>query len=148
MKVVIDSSVLISAFRSAFRSKNSPPVVLLALGRQGAFSLFLSPRILAETTAGILNPKKNRGIRFVSGEVVREFCKALGETATLIEELPDIVAVPRDPKDDHIVACAVAAEADCLVTGDDHMLSLGQYRGIRIVTPRQFLDFLRSRAAG
>lgn len=41
-----------------------------------------------------------------------------------------------------IVATAVAAGADCLVTGDRHLLALGRYGGIRIVTPRQLLDLL------
>jgi len=38
--------------------------------------------------------------------------------------------------------CAVAAQADCLVTGDDDMLVLRTHEGIRIKTPRQFLDLL------
>jgi predicted nucleic acid-binding protein len=51
--------------------------------------------------------------------------------------------VPDDPKDDMVAATAVAAGADYLVTGDRrHLLSLGDYKGIRIVTPRQFLDLI------
>lgn len=43
-----------------------------------------------------------------------------------------------------MIACAVAADAAYLVTGDDDMLVLGQYEGIRIVTPRQFFDVLEA----
>jgi uncharacterized protein len=50
--------------------------------------------------------------------------------------------VPLDPKDDVIVATAIRAQAEYLVTGDRHLLSLGSYRGIQIVTPRRFLNLL------
>jgi predicted nucleic acid-binding protein len=61
----------------------------------------------------------------------------------LVHDLPKVRAVPDDPKDDMVVATAVAARADYLVTGDRrHLLSLREYEGIRIVTPRQFLDVI------
>lgn len=55
--------------------------------------------------------------------------------------------VPRvieyDPDDDHVVACAVAAQAECIVTGDKHLHNLGkQYKGIRIVSPSEALEFI------
>jgi hypothetical protein len=54
--------------------------------------------------------------------------------------LPDLRAVPDDPKDDPIIATAVASKADYLVTGDwAHLLPIGQYKSIRIVNPREFL---------
>jgi predicted nucleic acid-binding protein len=60
----------------------------------------------------------------------------------LVGDLPDLRAVALDPKDDVIVATAVKAKAGFLVTGDRHLLSLGSHGGIRIVSPRQFLDLL------
>ena len=63
--------------------------------------------------------------------------------AELVTDLPTLRAVPDDPKDDMVVATAVAAKADYLVTGDRrHLLPIGSYEGIQIVTPRQFLDLL------
>jgi uncharacterized protein len=51
--------------------------------------------------------------------------------------------VPLDPKDNMIVATAVKAGADYLVTGDRrHLLALGEYEGIKIVSPRRFLELL------
>ena len=61
----------------------------------------------------------------------------------MIADLPAVRAVPDDPKDDPIIATAVAAKADYLVTGDRaHLLPIGQYEGIRIVSPREFFDIL------
>jgi uncharacterized protein len=60
----------------------------------------------------------------------------------LFDDLPAIRVVPLDPKDDAIVATALKAKADFLVTGDRHLLSHGSHESIQIVAPRQFLDLL------
>lgn len=52
--------------------------------------------------------------------------------------------VPRDADadDDHVIACAVAAQADLIVTGDRHLLEMGGFRGISIVKPAEALEFI------
>ena len=50
--------------------------------------------------------------------------------------------VCRDKNDDVVLATAVTGKADVIVTGDDDLLVLKSYQGIRIVTPRQFLELL------
>jgi predicted nucleic acid-binding protein len=58
-----------------------------------------------------------------------------------VADLPAGRFVPGDPKDDAIVATAIAAKADFLVTGDrTHLLPLKECQGIPIITPRQFLE--------
>ena len=44
-----------------------------------------------------------------------------------------------DPDDDVFLRCAVAADATCVVSGDNHLLDLGEYAGIPILTIRDFL---------
>jgi len=51
---------------------------------------------------------------------------------------PEITGVCRDPDDDRILACAVAHEAQYIVTGDKDLLVLGTFRGVKIVSPRDF----------
>lgn len=63
-------------------------------------------------------------------------------TTSIVADLPPVTGVVRDPNDDMVVACALEADADYIVTRDKDLLSLGTYEGIRIVTPRQFLDLL------
>ena len=53
--------------------------------------------------------------------------------------LPEIGPVCRDPNDDHVIATALALNADVIVTGDKDLLTLSQYRSIRILTARAFL---------
>lgn len=62
--------------------------------------------------------------------------------------LLNVPPVTRDPSDDQVIACAVAARAEYLVTGDDDMLVVAEYQGIRIISPRQFLDLLEDARAG
>jgi putative PIN family toxin of toxin-antitoxin system len=139
MKAVLDSSVLISAFLSPIGA----PAELLLRAPTGAFSLCLSSEILAETAEVLLRPKHRKGRHFEPQQVAR-FCDDLLAVAVPVLDLPNVRAVPDDPKDDMIVATAVAAGADCLVTGDRrHLLPLGSYLGIRIVAPREFLELLR-----
>lgn len=57
-----------------------------------------------------------------------------------VVNLNEIVNACRDPKDDHVLACALASEADYFVTGDKDPLALKAYQGIQIVTIREFVD--------
>jgi uncharacterized protein len=136
---VSDSSVLISAFLTP---KGVPDRVLDAAER-GDFALCLSAEILAETAAALLgNPKLQARYGFDQA-AVEAFCDGLAASAEMVADLPALQTVPADPQDDMVVATAVAAKAEYLVTGDrKHLLSLGAYKGIQIVTPRQFLELV------
>ena len=57
--------------------------------------------------------------------------------------MPEISVIERDPKDDMIVACAVAVSADYIVSRDKHLLDLGSYQDVRIVAPESFMQTLR-----
>jgi predicted nucleic acid-binding protein len=51
-----------------------------------------------------------------------------------------VTGICRDPKDETIVECAERAEAECIITGDHDLLSLASYRGIRIMTARDYVE--------
>ena len=137
-RAVLDSSVLVSAFLKP----GSLPATLLLRAREGAFALVLSTYILEETATVLVRPK-NLGRYGYTGDEVGQFCRDLVAVAELVNELPDIDAVPNDPKDNPIVATAVAGKADYLVTGDRaHLLPIKEHAGVRIVGVREFLDLL------
>jgi putative PIN family toxin of toxin-antitoxin system len=131
LRAVLDTNVLVSAFHKPEGTLGP----LWRLARERKYVLLLSPAIVAET-ARIL---RNR-FRWQEGPL-QERIRVLVGVSELVspKTLPD--AVPDDPDDNHIVACAVEGRADLIVSGDRHLLALGQYNGIPVVRP---MDFLRT----
>ncbi len=76
----------------------------------------------------------------VNTEETRQQLCVLLEKSVRIVVTGRLSGVCRDPKDDFILECAVAGSADCIVTGDNDLLTLDPYGTIRILTPRQYLD--------
>lgn len=60
--------------------------------------------------------------------------------ALRVEPEGTVTGICRDPKDEPILECAERAQAECIVTGDHDLLSLASYRGIRIVTARDYVE--------
>ena len=52
------------------------------------------------------------------------------------------INVSRDKKDNIILECAIACNADFIITGDLDLLCIGEFRGTKIVNPKQFLDII------
>ena len=74
---------------------------------------------------------------------------ALLHTATTIVRLDELVAVvDADPDDNKFVAVAVASHAKAIISGDGHLLELGGYQDIAILTPAQFLDHVTKQQPG
>jgi putative PIN family toxin of toxin-antitoxin system len=131
-RVAVDSNVLISALHFG-----GPPEELLTLANEGGIDLFVSPFILSET-ARVLREKLGW-----TNQAVRDALTLITEVATVVEPTIALNAVADDETDNRIIECAVHARADFLVTGDKrHLLPLGTYQGIRIVTPRECLTAL------
>jgi predicted nucleic acid-binding protein len=53
-----------------------------------------------------------------------------------------------DPDDDVVLACAVAARAEAIVSGDKHLIDLTEYEGIPILTPAQLLERIEHAQSG
>jgi uncharacterized protein len=140
-KAVLDTTVLVSALLTL--NPGGVSYELLRLAKEGTFELFISNEILEETAETLRYPRLRQ--RYVySDEDIIAFCQDLALIGTVVDDVP-IVPIVRDPDDDKIVACAVAAGADYLVTCDKDLLCLKEHQGIYIVSPETFLGMLRNR---
>ena len=79
------------------------------------------------------------------GPATRASLTAYAALCEFVEPEPLSTRVCRDKDDDVVLATALAGKADVIVTGDDDLLVLKEFRDIRILSPRQFLDFLERR---
>jgi putative PIN family toxin of toxin-antitoxin system len=140
-KAVLDTTVLVSAFLRHILGGAS--FDLLRLADAGAFEFYLSDEILEETAGVLLRAGRLRERYIYTDDQVVEYCQNLGRLAHVVDDVP-AVQVVRDPNDDMIIGCALAANADYLVSRDKDLLSLGSHEGISIVAPEAFLQILRA----
>ena len=116
---------------------------LLREPARSRYELCLSEFILTETAETLLSKSPRLRSYVFTDNGVREFIRWLLTQAEIVTNLPELRVVADDPKDDPIIATAVAAKADYLVTGDRaHLLPIGEYAGIRIISPREFIGIL------
>ena len=107
----------------------------------------LSREIIEELRTRLLQRERIRQKYTYTDEQVEEHCGALAAIADLVTELPEVRVIKRDPNDDMIIATALAARADFIVTRDKDLLDAGGYQGIRIVSPEAFMGMLRAAGA-
>ena len=136
VSAVIDTNLIVSAFLSG---RGVPGALLTAL-HAGRFRLILSPTLRDEYAAVLARPE----FAF-DAEEVAAFFRFLARRARLVVPATPAPVAVRDPKDEHVLATALAGDAAYLVTGDADLLTLaGDARlgTLQIVTARAFLDRL------
>lgn len=130
MRLVLDTNVVASGLLW-----DGTPARLLDAAQVGEIELFTSTHLLAEL-AGILTRAKFAKALDATGLPREELVLGYAELATIV--VPAVIppTIAADLSDDQVLACAVAANVDLIVSGDKHLHSLGgQYNGIPIVRP-------------
>jgi uncharacterized protein len=146
IKAVFDANLLVSAFLSR-ANPGGASNALLRFVISGAVELHLSIEIVDEAMDVLLESSRLSSRYNYSPEEVGQFRADLLTLATLIDDLtPTPGAVPRNPDDDKIVACAVAAGVEYIVSRDQDILSIGSYGDVGIITPETFLSIVRQRS--
>jgi putative PIN family toxin of toxin-antitoxin system len=135
MKVVLDTNILASGAISATGTLST----LVDAWRSGRFKVIVSVPILAELSATLQKPYFRRSLTATQSS---RFLTLLRKRATVSPITVSVHGVATHPEDDVIVATAVSAKADYLITGDSKLQHVGMYRGVAILSPRRFVDTL------
>jgi putative PIN family toxin of toxin-antitoxin system len=128
--VVLDANVIVSAALKVHST--SERAVGLSRSRD---TLFLSDPVLAEIGSVLRRPKI---LRAISSERVDRILATLAAAAVMITPL-ERVRECRDQKDDKYLELALAADARVIVSGDTDLLVMNPWRGIRIISPAEYL---------
>jgi len=130
MRVVLDTNVFVSG---VFFS--GPPYLILDAWRKGLLEIIISPNIFDE----YCRVGEELSVNFPGVDIMPAL--ELIAVHAIFVNAPGLTgSVCRDPDDDKFLACAFSGKCDIIVTGDKDLLSLGEYGGVVLVSPRTFLE--------
>lgn len=133
--VVFDINILVSALIA-----NGKPRQLWLAAVRNEFNLVLSHKMRSEFLAVIQRKKFQQ---YLTDRDTVDFIKSLDSTARFVRPAPGVKVIEDDPDDNLILATATAGRADYIVSGDRHMLALGESRGVKIVTVDRMLGMMK-----
>ena len=137
IRIVIDTN----QFVSALLKPGSNPDMILHSVKDEKVLLLMSDSISHEISKVLAYPKIRKRLT-ASGEEVKNFVQLLSVVAIITPGTFILPLLAADPDDTKYLVCAVEGHADFIVSGDHHLTDLVMYRGIRIVTPVDFIQIL------
>ena len=133
MKVVLETNIFISGI---FWKGASNEVILN--WKEGKFTLVTS----SETISEIIKVLKDFKIK-LSDYMIKEWVDLIVRNSIIVEPKDKIYIVKDDTKDNIFIETAVAGNADYIISQDNHLLKLKEFRGIKIITPEEFNALLK-----
>jgi putative PIN family toxin of toxin-antitoxin system len=134
MRIVLDTNIYISNLIS----DKGNPAKIVRWWLEGEFDVLVTQPIINEilrVTGYERIQKKYAKVR----ENRLEYAALISEQAVWIEPLEKLNVIVADESDNRYVECAVAGHAQYIISGDEHLLELGEYEGIMILTPASFV---------
>ena len=130
LKVVLDTNVLISAL-----GWSGPPSDCLDLIIEEEIINFISKPILEELMDVMDYPK----FKFTEEEK-EDFLEIEISYSILVEPEEEVKMIKEDPDDNKFLECSLKANADYMISGDQHLLGLRRFKSIEIISPKEFLE--------
>ena len=129
-RIVIDTNVFVSSFFGG------NPKKIIDLWKMGEVTICLSRPIVDEYVEVLkrLGLQNKRELE----ELLQMF--AHGFHSLFTAKPPSLHVVQDDPSDNKFIECAVGLQCSCIISGDKHLLAVQDYMGIKIVSPKEFLD--------
>ena len=130
-RIVLDTNVLVSA---VLGGRVAP---VLDQWRAGRFTLVVTDAIVREYLTVLRRPKLG-----LPAEVVDDIAAYIFRKAEFVTPMEFLTVIAADPTDDRFLEAAVAGEAEVIVSGNKHLLTLKVFRQIPILTVAEFLNAL------
>ena len=105
-------------------------------------TVYISPEIALEVSRVLQYPKIGEVLR-KAGIRERDVLRIIADNSKKVEPTVQLHVISQDAQDDKILECALAAGTNLIVTGDQHLLELGKFKKVRILSPRDFFDSFR-----
>jgi putative PIN family toxin of toxin-antitoxin system len=137
IRAVLDANVFVSA---AIKPEGPAGRLIELLLRESSFELITTPAIIEETRRALSYPRVRAYIQDPAAAL--EWLDDLLLFADIVEDRDRGPCIPVDPDDDKYLHAAVAGLASAVISGDHHLLDVGEFEGIRIITPKAFLGLL------
>jgi putative PIN family toxin of toxin-antitoxin system len=133
MRIIADTNTIVSGLLW-----QGPPRQILNGVRAGTYQLYTSAQLLTELEDVLQREKFARRLALI-GLGSHDLALELAALATIVEPAIILPVVRKDPDDDAVLACALAASAQVIISGDQHLLELRAYQGIPILTATELL---------
>lgn len=140
IKVVLDTNLFVSG---AISCSGNPDKILRAW-QEARFILVISESIIKEIEKVLRYPKIQKKY-YLEEKDIQEIIESLWIDAQVTPGRLKVNLIIDDPSDNKFLSCACEGKADYIVTGDKHLLKIKEYKGIKILNPRKFLEELRKR---
>jgi len=131
LKVVFDTNVIVSA---ALYEK-SLPALLLSLGLEDKVRFFVSPALLNEYEAVLKRPRFK-----LAQNQITELMGEINRKALIVTPAKRLNILKADEPDNRVLECAIKVKADFIITGNKRHFPFEEFKGSKIVTPRQFIN--------
>lgn len=135
LKIVIDTVVFV---RSLINPHSQCGKIVFFHSQ--AYQLFISEAIVTEILEVLRRPELTVKFHTLENMDFSEIIDLLGQAQAV--KIPEILYISRDPKDNKFLATAVASGADYIVSEDEDLLDLKEYRGVKIIKAGTFLQIL------
>lgn len=137
-RLVVDTNVLVASFLGM-----GPPRQILHRIRDGQDLLCLSPPIVTEYLGVLRRGEVSDTLLLSLLDLFRD-----PERVLLVEPSIRVALIHEDPQDNMFLECAIAAHAGFIISGDRHLRKITAFRGIPILSPREYLRLAESPHAG
>jgi uncharacterized protein len=139
MRILLDSNVVFSGVLWTGATHR----LLQILSQREDITLWTSPKLLGELFEILVRPSKAKYLTKIDttpSQVLADYMAIVH----IVEPKTVPHIIPNDPDDDHVLAAAVTANADLIISGDEDLINLANYQGINIVTVNQAMLIVSS----